>query len=299
LKRIINVSIKTKYLGLKDQNERLKEENEYYNFKLKIADEKERIHENNLNSLKDLQNQYEEQKRSLHSEYKNKEDKLRKKFEGLEESTIGRYKEREVELVEKLESLSEDHTNLLKSFDNLEKERDSLKETILKQDKVIRVREDEFEQILHDRDTKMNEMELYIRSISEEANLQITKLSNSVLEFNEKLNYYKNRELDLSHEVTKLHKQAEHSELVDLNKSRDIMQTAEMRLVKLLEENKHLNKSLEEMNIKLSKKEGDYNVKLFNPRICLRNSHLLKKKIILSKRKWERYTNISKIRIMI
>jgi chromosome segregation ATPase len=238
----------------------LKEENEYYNFKLKIAEEKEKVHERNLTSLQKLQEEYDEQKRGLHTDYKNKEEKLRKKFEQLEENAINKYREKENDLVDRIEKLSSENTNLIRSFEMLEKERDNLKETILKHEKIIRQKEDEYEQELLEKDKKLKELELYVRSVSEEANLQIAKLSNSVNEFNDKINYYKNREFDLSQEVVKLQKHAEQSEIIDLNKSRDIMHSVEVKMAKLKEENKHLTKTIGELNTKTAKQENDLNV---------------------------------------
>jgi chromosome segregation ATPase len=213
-----------------------------------------------MNSLKELQMEYEEQKRSLYSEFKAKEEKMRKKFEQLEESTMNRNKEKENDILEKLDKLTDDYSNLMHSHDRLEKERDSLKETVIKHNKVIRMKEDEFDQQLLEKDSKLKELELYIRSISEEANLQITKLSNSVTEFNEKINFYKNREFDLSQELIKLQKHAEHSELLDLNKSRDIIHSAEVKMTKLQEENKHLHKTVEELKSKTSSQDNQLTV---------------------------------------
>jgi chromosome segregation ATPase len=225
-----------------------------------VAEEKDRIHENSMNSLKELQNEYEEQRSSLYGEFKAKEEKMRRKFEQLEETTMNRYKEKENDLTEKLEKMSDDYNSLMHTFDSLEKERDSLKETVIKHDKVLRIKEDEYEQALLAKDSRMKELELYIRSISEEANLQIAKLSNSVTDFNDKINFYKNREFDLSQEVVKLQKHAEHSELLDLNKSRDIMHSAEVRMTKLIEENKHLSRAVEELKAKVISQENDLNV---------------------------------------
>jgi chromosome segregation ATPase len=241
----------------------LREEVDYYQFKLKVAEEKDKVHEKNLNQLKELQFEYEEQKRMLQAEYKNKEEKLKKRYEQVEDTTLSKYRDKEKELIENLEKLTNDYTNLARGYDRLEKERDNLKETIIKHDKIIRHREDEFEQVLLAKDSRMKELELYIRSISEEANLQITKLNNSVVEFNEKINFYRSREFDLSQEVIKLQKHAEHSELIELNKSRDYKKTSDMNLLKFQEDNKKSGKAIDDMHHKVKNYENEINVIFF------------------------------------
>jgi chromosome segregation ATPase len=249
--------------GLRDHNERLKEENEYYRFKLKIAEEKEKIHETNVNSLKELQFEYEEQKRSLQTEYKSKEEKLKKRYEDLENNSLIKLKEKEGELISQLTKLSDDHNTLAKAYDRLERENYNMKETILKHDKLIKIKEDEFEQLLDTKETRLKELELYIRSISEEANLQITKLTNSINEFTERINLYKVKENEMNLEMTKLQKQNEHNDNLEINKSREIIFAFEMKINALTEEIGKLNKTLNEQNKIAESHKNELNVKLF------------------------------------
>jgi chromosome segregation ATPase len=238
---------------LKQQNLKLKEENEYLGFKLKIAEEKEKVHEKNVNSLKELQTEYEESKRTLLNEYRNKEERLKKKYDNFEDGRGKKFKDKETELVAKLDRFTEEYHTLVRSHDKLEKERDNMKETILKHDRVVRIKEDEYEQALQNKENRINEMELYVRSITEEANIQITKLSNSLVEFNNKLTYYKNRENELNNEVIKLQRQGGY--ITDLNRSREVTHT-DTKMSKLEEENRNLDNTIEGLTTKLVQQEA-------------------------------------------
>jgi chromosome segregation ATPase len=232
---------------------------DYFSFKLKVAEEKEKVHEKNLTTLKELQAEYEDQKRILSNEYKIKEERLKKRFGNLEDNTLGKYKEREKELIDKVGRLSDENVNLMRAYDKLERERDCLKETVLKHDKIIKVKEHEFDQILQVRDNNIRELELYIRSISEEANLQITQLSHSILDCNEKITYYKNREHNLSKEVVKLTRRTE-SEFGDLNSYRGMASTRETIASKQQDEVKYLNRTIKELNERVKQQDLQLNV---------------------------------------
>ena len=189
---------------LKESNDKLKEDNDYLIFKQRVSEEKEKIHEKNIHSLKELHNEYENQAKNLEKEFKIKEEKLKKKYELLEISLEEKYSERHKEQIERIENLCNDLNTLNRGFDELESDRDELKETILSYEKILKEKEDEYDQIMISKDKRMKELELYIRSISDEANLQITKLSNSISEFDEEIKFYKQREIELFEEIDRI-----------------------------------------------------------------------------------------------
>ena len=116
---------------LKESNEKLKEENDYLIFKQRVSEEKEKIHEKNINSLKELHNEYDNQARNLEKEFLTKEEKMKKKYELLETTLEEKYAERDNDQIERIENLCNDLNTLNRAFDDIEAERDELKETIL------------------------------------------------------------------------------------------------------------------------------------------------------------------------
>ena len=58
--------------------------------------------------------------------------------------------------------------------------------------------------MIESKDRKLKEFEICIKSISDDANSQINKLTESISEFNEKINSYKNREMQLTQEYQNL-----------------------------------------------------------------------------------------------
>ena len=75
------------------QNEEIKEEWDNVNFKLKLSQEKEKLHESNLKNLKEIQIEYENKFLETKKEYKNKEESLRRKYEIFEENLNKKFKE--------------------------------------------------------------------------------------------------------------------------------------------------------------------------------------------------------------
>jgi len=206
IKNVLN-DLEQRNISYKEQNEQLKEECEQLQFKLSISLEKDKIHESNLKNWKELQNDYEAKNAELKKEYKNKEEVLKRKYEKLEESLNNKVTDNDEEYQEKiikLESIIKDDKKELK---RLERECDDLKDRINQSENFFRMKEDEFCDLVSIKDRKLKELELCIKSISEEANLQINKLSESVSEFNEKINYYKNREAYLNQECNNLRNQ--------------------------------------------------------------------------------------------
>jgi chromosome segregation ATPase len=67
-------------------------------------------------------------------------------------------------------------------------------------DKFFRNKENEFEEIVEQKDRKLRELEKSINMISEEAQTQIYKLTQSASDFNEKINSYQIRENQLSND---------------------------------------------------------------------------------------------------
>jgi uncharacterized phage infection (PIP) family protein YhgE len=80
------------------------------------------------------------------------------------------------------------------------KENHSVTDKLENLDKFFRNKEAEFEEIVEQKDRKLKELEKSINIISEEAQSQIYKLTQSVSDFNEKINSYHMRENQLVNE---------------------------------------------------------------------------------------------------
>lgn len=200
----ILLEVEDKNRVYRDEIERLKEESEFCQFKLKLAIEKEKIHENNLKNFKDLQIEYDAKTNEIKREYKAKEETLKKRYDNLEEMVNKRLKENESELTEKIEKLQHQLKDSNKINEKIEKENNVLRDQNMNLERFIQNKEDEFEEIVQTKDRKLKELEQCIKSISDDANSQINKLSESVMEFNDKISYYKNREVHLMQEFVNL-----------------------------------------------------------------------------------------------
>ena len=88
----------------------------------------------------------------------------------------------------------------LKHVKDLEDYREKLQES----ERFFKIKEEEFEDIVSSKDRKLKELEMCIKSISDEASNQINKLSDSVSEFNEKINLYKLKESQMQVEYNEL-----------------------------------------------------------------------------------------------
>jgi chromosome segregation ATPase len=194
---------------LKEENEKLKDEYDALQFKLKLTYEREKIQEINLKSIKDLQNDYDIKTQEVKKEFKTKEESLKKKYEKLEKINESNLLSIEEEFNEKLEKLSLKLREHEKQNFSLVNQLDDYKFKLSQSENFFKQKEEEFDEIVVNKDRKLKELEICIKSISDEANSQINKLSLSVNEFNEKINYYKQREVEISEEYLHLKSQVD------------------------------------------------------------------------------------------
>ena len=72
--KLILLDLEDKNKTLKEETEKLKDENEGLLFKMKLTAEREKLHENNIKNLKEIQIEYEQKETELKREFKNKEE---------------------------------------------------------------------------------------------------------------------------------------------------------------------------------------------------------------------------------
>jgi hypothetical protein len=171
---------------------------------MKLAAEREKLQENNIKNLKEIQIEYENKETELKREFKNKEENLKKKYEKIEDILNSKLREQEKEYNEMLEKSNDKLKEANRSIEKLNNESENLRQKLNQTENFFKFKEREFEDIVNNKDRKLKELESSIKLISEEANCQILKLSESVKDFNEKINYYKQREIELTNEFKNL-----------------------------------------------------------------------------------------------
>jgi hypothetical protein len=196
--------LEEKNYNFKEDNEKLRDEIDQLNFTLSILQEKEKNHEINYKNLKDLQNQYDTRTEDLKKDYRLKEENLKKKYEKLEESVNSKLREQEEEYQDKICKLSSQIKEFQKANLKHVKDLEDYREKLQESERFFKIKEEEFEDIVSSKDRKLKELEMCIKSISDEASNQINKLSDSVSEFNEKINLYKFKESQMQVEYNEL-----------------------------------------------------------------------------------------------
>ncbi len=202
--KLILLDLEDKNKTLKEETEKLKDENESLQFKMKLTAEREKLHENNIKNFKEIQIEYEQKETELKREFKNKEENIRKKYDKIEELLNIKLKEQEKEFNEMLEKSNEKIKEANRTIEKSNNESENLRQKLNQTENFFKLKEHEFEDIVNNKDRKLKELESSIKLISEEANCQILKLSESVRDFNEKINYYKQREIELTNEFKNL-----------------------------------------------------------------------------------------------
>ncbi len=137
---------------------------------------------------------------------------MKRKYEKLEDVINKKLSDQDTEFQERVDKLEASIREEKKETRRLEKETESLKDQLLQTENFFRLKEEEFTDLVNLKDRKLKELEMCIKSISEEANGQISKLSEAVSDFNEKINYYKNRESQLVQEYNALKNQFKNTE---------------------------------------------------------------------------------------
>jgi chromosome segregation ATPase len=191
----------------KEDNEKLRDEIDQLNFMLSLLQEKEKVHETNYKNLKDLQNEYDTRTEDLKRDYRLKEENLKKKYDRLEESVNSKLREQEEEHQEKINKLQNQIKEFQKANIKHEKDLEEYREKLLESERFFKIKEEEFEDVVSSKDRKLKELEMCIKSISDEASHQINKLSDSVSEFNDKINLYKLKESQMQMEYNGLRNQ--------------------------------------------------------------------------------------------
>ncbi len=181
-------------LVLNRENEEIKEEIDNLNFKLKLSQEKEKLHESNLKNLKEVQLEYEHKLLENKKEYKTKEENLRKKYEIFEENLNKKIKEQEAENLEKFQKLNFSFKETQKIIEKKDEELWLLKEKLKNSELFFSQKEKEFQDFLSNKDKKLKDLELCIKKISENARSQLFGLSNIIEDYEKKFQEMKNRE---------------------------------------------------------------------------------------------------------
>ena len=189
---------------MKDENEKLKDENDSLQFKMRLAVEREKLQENSIKNLKDIQTDYENKETDTKREFKIKEENLKKKYEKSLDVLNSKLKEQEREHLEEIEKREQKYKDIVKSLERGQEEYEIMRQKQTQTENFFKLKEQEFLDTVSNKDRKLRELESSIKSISEEANCQILKLSESVQDFNDKINYYKQREEELTKEFKNL-----------------------------------------------------------------------------------------------
>ena len=239
---------------LKERNNKLTEQVEYYEFKLKIVEERERVHEKSVSQMRKFQQEYENQINSLQTDYKHKEDNLRRKYQDLNHSLQDKYSIQFNELDDKINSLSKELNEISRSHDKLERDNMLLKESLLKNDKNLKMQADHYEDIIIQREKNIKDLELTIRSIKDENQLIKSKFNGTVSLLNEEIKYCKEREYSLEQELIKF-KQIEANKIKE--ESIEIINNMEIKYNKETKELRKKNDILTEKNKQI---ESDYTV---------------------------------------
>jgi len=134
-------------------------------------------------------------------EFKNKEETLRKKYEIFEENLNKKVKEQEVEKVEKCQKLNFSIKETHKIIEKKDEEVRILKEKLKNSDMFFTQKEQEFNDLLINKDKKLKDLEMCIRKISEEARNQMNSLSNIIEDYERKFEETKNKEIKLIEEL--------------------------------------------------------------------------------------------------
>jgi chromosome segregation ATPase len=246
--------IKNKLLKIEEEKQMYKEENDNWKckyeemeFKLKVYLDKEKIHEENLSSLKKIQREYEISSDEMRNEYREKEDGLRRKFDNMNENIINKMKEQEREYVQVIT----EHNNIIKSLekelDRLVDENNNYANRLHGMNLAIKDKDNEYLEIIKDKDNQMRELELNLKNLTNEANNHVYKLNNSINDITQRVAEFKEKEDFYKKELSDLETQ--------LSDSVGKMREYEQMIHQLKHENKHLVKSHNENSFIISEKE--------------------------------------------
>lgn len=182
-------------------NEELKEEMENLSFKLKLSQEKEKLNDTNLKNLKEIQMEYENKLCENKKEYKMKEENLRKKYEIFEDNISRKIKDQENENYDKLTKLNQIFKETQKTLEKKEEDIWHLREKLKNSELFLNQKEQEFNNLLINKDKKLKDLEICIKKISDEAKNQLNSLTNVIEDYNKKFEEMKNHENKLIDEL--------------------------------------------------------------------------------------------------
>jgi chromosome segregation ATPase len=202
--KLILLDLEDKNKSLKEENEKLREDNEGLQFKMRLAAEREKLQENSIKNLKEIQTDYENKETENKREFKNKEENLKKKFEKSLDVLNSKLKEQEKEYLDEVEKREQKLKEAMKNLEKGHEEFELMRQKQSQTENFFKLKEQEFLDTVSNKDRKLRELESSIKLISEEANCQILKLSESVQDFNDKIHYYKQREIELTNEFKNL-----------------------------------------------------------------------------------------------
>jgi len=186
---------------MKKENEELKEEIDNLNFKIKLSQEKEKLQETNLKTMKEIQFEYENKILENKKEYKLKEENIRNKYESFEECFNQKIKALEDENLEKFQKLNLCIKESQRALEKKGEEILLLKEKLKNSELFFTQKEQEFINLIGIKDKKLNDLEICIKKISEEAKIQLDSLNNVIEEYDKKVVEFKIKEKKLLEEL--------------------------------------------------------------------------------------------------
>jgi chromosome segregation ATPase len=266
------IKLEEEKMAFKDETERWKSKVEDLEFQLGIFQDKEKIHQDNLSSLKKFQNDYEQSIDNLRKEYKDKEDNLKRKNEALNTAVMSKLKEQEREFQNGTYEQNFTIKNLEKELDRAFEENNSNLNKIYLLNIAIKEKESDYSEDMKDKDRIISELELKLKNLSNEANNHINRLNNSIDEINNRINEFKEKEQLYQKEITDLEsylqdslkKNQENEEIIERLKSDNNVLNKSQMNVSIISEKDEIRKERDNNNAYIKKLEDELNVKCFN-----------------------------------
>jgi hypothetical protein len=225
------IKLEEEKIKLNDEIDKWRVKYEDLEFKHDILKEKFKLNEDNILNLKKIQTEYENAQIDLKKELKLKEENLKKKYEEITQNVQNRLKDSEAENSKEKHNLQEKIKLLEKEISKQNEYIEELNEKIEELFTDNKRKEREINLIIEEKDNRINELELDFKAISNEANSHIVKLNENITEINEKI---KQKEISFLGEIENLNLSLEEEK----------------------EKNLHLEKIIEDLKLKLKKKEN-------------------------------------------
>jgi DNA repair exonuclease SbcCD ATPase subunit len=233
------------------------EQIDYYEFKIRVVDERDKTHDKALTHIKELQNDYDNQLRNLNNDFKQKEEKLKNKFQDYKSSLDNKFKSHIEDQEAKIKTLNKDLSEMTKEYENIECEAKEMRNLLQRHDIIMKSQAEEYEETLLMKEKKINDLELYIRSIKDETNKQIGRFDYIIKDLEDQI---RQREEVLGNEISRVN---------HINASKMKEQSIDMINYiedKYVNDNNELKKTISILNSENKQLESNLTVIAFNPR---------------------------------